>query len=46
MSNPASEALRASDLDDDRGSNLRRICLTRLLAMLARFDLRSVTDIS
>src|SRR5947208_1932369 len=46
MSNPASEALRASDLDDDRGSNLRRICLTRLFAMLARFDRKSVTDIS
>ena len=46
MSNPASEALRAYDLDDNQGSNLRRICLTRLFAMLTRFDRKSATDIS
>src|SRR5260370_38967974 len=46
MSNPTSEASRASDLDDDQGSNLRRICLTRLFAMLTRFDRKSATDAS
>ena len=41
-----SEASRASDLDDDQRSNLRGICLTRLFAMLTRFDRKSATDVS
>ena len=31
VSNPISEASRASDLGDDQGSDLRRICLTSLV---------------
>src|SRR5207249_9473619 len=46
MSNPTSEASRASDLHDDQGSNPRRICLTCLLATLTRFGRKSVTDVS
>jgi len=45
MSNPTSEASRAFDLDDDQGSNLRRICLTRLFATLTRFDRKSAADV-
>ena len=37
MPNPTSKASRASDLDDDQGSNLRSICLSRLFATLTRF---------
>ena len=44
VSNPISEASRASDLGDDQGSDLRRICLTRLFATLTRFD--RATDVS
>jgi len=46
VSNPISEASRASDLGDDQGSDLRRICLTRLFATLTRFDRESATDVS
>jgi hypothetical protein len=42
----ASEASRASDLDDEHRSQLRRNCLTRLFAMPTKFDRRSATDVS
>ena len=46
MSNPTSEASQASDLDDDQGSDPRRIWLTCLFATLTRFDRKSATDAS
>ena len=45
-SSRTSEASRASDLDVDQGSNLRRICLTCLFATPIRLDRTNTTDVS
>jgi len=44
MSNPTSEASRASNLDDGQGSNLRRACLTCLFATPTQLDSESATE--
>src|SRR5215472_2497196 len=44
-SSRTSEALRASDLGDDQGPKVRRICLTLLFATTARFDWKGATDV-